>query len=209
MGKVFLAMCFATTHASASHVVLLWSLRYLVTIHPLWRLKVTTKRVFFLSLILWILSALFGAVYYILRFLTCLDKFYIVIGVRGYLLITPCAVILTMHAFKVRVIRRSLYQQNIKQRVVRMSKMVGIILFLYMSSAVLFPVTFVMEYYEVCYNINTCKGLLTVARLFWLLNSALNPVLYFLFAPVIQKKIKGLTNKCRGKLQTSEEGTPV
>ena len=39
MGKVFLAMCFATTHASASHVVLLWSLRYLVTIHPLWRLK--------------------------------------------------------------------------------------------------------------------------------------------------------------------------
>ena len=43
VGKVFLAMCFATTHASASHVVLLWSLRYLVTIHPLWRLKVTTK----------------------------------------------------------------------------------------------------------------------------------------------------------------------
>ncbi|KAK3109119.1 hypothetical protein FSP39_023401 [Pinctada imbricata] len=197
-GKLFMTLYYIVTHSSAAHLVGFLLVRYYTAADPLKVLHLRMSVLFKASLLIWILSGMFGGFYYIFRFelIHLLCEFAVVMTFRVYLLIVPVCIILILHAKKVRVLRRSVSLRTRRRMTSsRMSVMTGLIVCIYLSSAILYPVCFVFASKQICVGYVYCKVILMVARVMWLINSAINPVLYFLFSPPIYRFIKKTLRK--------------
>lgn len=182
-GDLFMAMTYATTHASAAHVILFLGLRYFYIRNPIKARLIQTRTIIRWSIALWIFSVIFGGLYFIFRFrIPEIDIQIVVLSFRGYLLVVPVCFMVFFHVQKVHELHHSINIPDLKRHIRRMSRMLTVILFIYILSALLFPICFILNYNKVCQDERQCKHILIVARIMWLVNASVNPIIYFIYS---------------------------
>lgn len=181
--EVFMALTFVTTHASAAHVTLFLGLRYFYIRTPIQARLLQNKTIFKWSFAIWISSVVFGGLYFILRFeIPQIDVQAVVLSFRGYLLFLPVCFIVYFHVRKVHELQHSINILGLNRHIRRMSRILSVILFIYILSALLFPICFILNYNAICENERQCKDLLILARIMWVINASANPVIYFIYS---------------------------
>lgn len=182
-GEVFMAITYATTHASAAHVILFLGLRYFYVRAPIKARLLQNKNIIKWSFAIWASSIVFGTLYFVLRFeIPNIDVQAVVLSFRGYLLFLPVCFIVYFHIQKVHELHHSINILGLKSHIRRMSRMLTVILFVYILSALLFPVCFILIYNKVCEEERECTHILIIARIMWLVNASINPVVYFIYS---------------------------
>lgn len=182
-GEVFMAITYATTHASAAHVILFLGLRYFYVRAPIKARLLQNKNIIKWSFAIWASSIVFGTLYFVLRFeIPNIDVQAVVLSFRGYLLFLPVCFIVYFHIQKVHELHHSINILGLKSHIRRMSRMLTVILFVYILSALLFPLCFILIYNKVCEEERECTHILIIARIMWLVNASINPVVYFIYS---------------------------
>lgn len=182
-GEVFMAITYATTHASAAHVILFLGLRYFYVRAPIKARLLQNRNIIKWSFAIWASSIVFGTLYFVLRFeIPNIDVQAVVLSFRGYLLFLPVCFIVYFHIQKVHELHHSINILGLKSHIRRMSRMLTVILFVYILSALLFPVCFILIYNKVCEEERECTHILIIARIMWLVNASINPVVYFIYS---------------------------
>lgn len=182
-GEVFMAITYATTHASAAHVILFLGLRYFYVRAPIKARLLQNKNIIKWSFAIWASSIVFGTLYFVLRFeIPNIDVQAVVLSFRGYLLFLPVCFIVYFHVQKVHELHHSINILGLKSHIRRMSRMLTVILFVYILSALLFPLCFILIYNKVCEEERECTHILIIARIMWLVNASINPVVYFIYS---------------------------
>nr|XP_011418533.2 uncharacterized protein LOC105321779 [Crassostrea gigas] len=178
---VFLIVFYGATHSSAAHVILLFGLRSYMVSEPIKFNEITKRQVYGASAVLWILSACFAVLYFLLRYQSGIQSStYVIITFRVYLIVIPTFLILTFHVKKMhRLKRRSLSKHNVETNLIKMSLVTSVILFAYMSSAVLFLLCYILSLHSLR---NLERNFLVAAQFAWLINSILSPFIYFIAA---------------------------
>lgn len=178
---VFLIVFYGATHSSAAHVVLLFGLRCYMVSEPIKFNKITIRHILGASAVLWILSACFAVLYFLLRYESGIQSStYVIVTFRVYLIIIPTLLIVAFHVRKMdRLKRRSMSKHNVETNIIKMSFVTSIILFAYMSSAVLFLLCYILSLYSF-HNLE--RNFLVAAQFAWLINSILSPFIYFIAA---------------------------
>ncbi|XP_061180410.1 melanocortin receptor 5-like [Saccostrea echinata] len=188
-GRIFMTVIYSTAHASASHVVLLLGLRYYLIAVPLRSRTIRKRHVLTLSILMWIFSVVFGVIYYFARFNVARNKIAIVVLVfRGYLVLVPCIFMLVFHMTKIYKLRTSISGFRISQYVRRMSAMILIIMVIYIFSAIIFPITFSLNFFKVLSE-RESKVIQICARVVWLFNLSVNPIIYFIYSPKVRRSV--------------------
>ncbi|XP_062601044.1 uncharacterized protein LOC134262691 [Saccostrea cucullata] len=181
-GEYFMAMTYTTTHASAAHVILFLGLRYFYIRNPIKARLIQTGAIIRWSIALWIFSAVFGALYHVFRFsIPTIDIQVVVLSFRGYLLIVPVCFMVFFHVQKVNELHHAINLPGLNRHIRRMSRMLSVIVFIYILSALLFPICFILNYNKVCEDERDCKHILIIARIMWLVNVTANPIIYFIY----------------------------
>lgn len=182
-GEVFMAITYATTHASAAHVILFLGLRYFYVRAPIKARLLQNRNIIKWSFAIWASSIVFGTLYFVLRFeIPNIDVQAVVLSFRGYLLFLPVCFIVYFHVQKVHELHHSINILGLKSHIRRMSRMLTVILFVYILSALLFPLCFILIYNKVCEEERECTHILIIARIMWLVNASINPVVYFIYS---------------------------
>lgn len=182
-GEVFMAITYATTHASAAHVILFLGLRYFYVRAPIKARLLQNRNIIKWSFAIWASSIVFGTLYFVLRFeIPNIDVQAVVLSFRGYLLFLPVCFIVYFHIQKVHELHHSINILGLKSHIRRMSRMLTVILFVYILSALLFPLCFILIYNKVCEEERECTHILIIARIMWLVNASINPVVYFIYS---------------------------
>lgn len=182
-GEVFMAITYATTHASAAHVILFLGLRYFYVRAPIKARLLQNKNIIKWSFAIWASSIVFGTLYFVLRFeIPNIDVQAVVLSFRGYLLFLPVCFIVYFHIQKVNELHHSINILGLKSHIRRMTRMLTVILFVYILSALLFPLCFILIYNKVCEEERECTHILIIARIMWLVNASINPVVYFIYS---------------------------
>ncbi|XP_061179542.1 melanocortin receptor 5-like [Saccostrea echinata] len=188
-GHILMTVIYITAHASASHVVLLLGLRYYLIAVPLRAMTIRKRHVLTLSIFMWIFSVVFGVIYYFARFHVAKDKIAIVVLVfRGYLFLVPCIFMLVFHMIKLYKLRTSISGFRISQYLRRMSAMILIIMVIYIFSAIIFPIIFSLNFFKVLSE-RESKVIQIFARVIWLFNLSVNPIIYFLYSPKVRRHV--------------------
>ena len=203
---VFMGLLYGFSHLSASHVILFLSVRFYIMVYPL-RAKILKRRSLLLtSILLWIMSGLFAFTYYFLRFEMCYNPVILVLSLRIYLLLVPVIIIVILHIFKVRILREAARRHERHHNPSkRMSILTSLIIGIYISSALLYPICFVLSVYEYPNSAETKHDILLVARYMWLINAASNPVLYFFHSSPVYQSIRKKVLSIRSYVQGGEE----
>ncbi|XP_052686847.1 G-protein coupled receptor 183-like [Crassostrea angulata] len=179
--QVFLIVFYGATHSSASHVVLLFGLRSYMVSEPIKFNKITIRNIFCASAVLWILSACFAVMYFLLRYESGIQSStYVIVTFRVYLIIIPTLLIMAFHLRKMhRLKRRSMSRHNVETNLIKMSLVTTVVLFAYMSSAVLFLLCYILSLYSLRY---LERNFMVAAQFAWLINCILSPFVYFIAA---------------------------
>lgn len=205
--KLFMTLIFTTAHASASHVVLLIGLRYYFVVTPLRARTKRSRAVIVASSFLWVLSVIFGVIYYAVRFnVNDKDVGTVVLFFRGYLLCVPCIFMGVFHARKINNLRNSLNYCRISKQVRQMSAMVLVIMSIYILSAAFFPVAFSLRYYEVL-HFHESKSIHIIARTLWLTNLSANPLIYFIYSPKVRNRVSQIMRRKSSQQTTLERSS--
>lgn len=196
---VFLIVFYGATHSSAAHVVLLFGLRCYMVSEPIKFNEITRRHIFGASAVLWILSACFAVLYYLLRYQSGIQSStYVIIVFRVYLIIIPTLLIVAFHVRKMhRLKRRSLSKHNVANNIIKMSLVTSVILFAYMSSAILFLLCYILSLNGLQ---NLERNFLVAAQFAWLINSILSPFIYFIAALRARNCFKGTKTALQDKL---------
>lgn len=182
-GEVFMAITYATTHASAAHVILFLGLRYFYVRAPIRARILQNKTIIKWSIAIWASSIVFGTLYFVLRFeIPNIDVQAVVLSFRGYLLFLPVCFMVYFHVQKVHELHHSINILGLTRQIRRMSRMLTVILSIYILSALLFPICFILIYNKICEEERECTHILIIARIMWLLNASINPVVYFIYS---------------------------
>ncbi|XP_062586537.1 melanocortin receptor 5-like [Saccostrea cucullata] len=188
-GYIFMTIIYITAHASASHVVLLLGLRYYLIAVPLRSRTIRKRHVLTSSILMWIFSVMFGVIYYFARFHVARSKIAIVVLVfKGYLLFVPCIFMLVFHVTKIYKLRTSISRRRMSQYVRKMSTMILIIMIIYIFSAAIFPITFSLNFFRVLSE-RESKAIQIFARVVWLFNLSVNPIIYFIYSPKVRRNV--------------------
>jgi hypothetical protein len=188
-GKLFMTLVYITAHASAAHVVLLFGLRYYLIAKPILGMKVGKRNVIIASILMWILSVVFGLAYYLARFKVDESDIGIVVLIfRGYLIVVPCLFMTVLHLQKIYKLKRSFNSFRISNDIKRMSKMILIIIMVYIVAAIIFPITFALNFFQV-HSERDSKVIQICGRVTWLVNLSINPIIYFIYNPKVRRNI--------------------
>ena len=202
--KVFMGLLYGFSHVSVCHVILFLSVRFHIVMFPLRAKMLKMRSIFLMSLLLWILSGLFAFTYYYLRFEIHCNAVVLVLSMRIYLLIVPVLIIVILHVIKVRILRKAARRhERHRNPSKRMSILTSLIIGIYISAAVLYPICFVLHVTVKQYP--HYRIVLLVARYMWLINASANPVLYFLIYPPIYNSIRRNVGSIRLYLSKREE----
>lgn len=196
---VFLIVFYGATHSSAAHVVLLFGLRSYMVSEPIKFNEITKRQIFGASAVLWILSACFAVLYFLLRYQSGIQSStFVIIPFRVYLIVIPTLLIVTFHVKKMhRLKRRSLSKHNVETSMIKMSLVTSVVLFAYMFSAVLFLLCYVLSLYSFR---NLERIFLVAAQFAWLINSVLSPFIYFIAALRARNCFKRIKTAIQDKL---------
>ncbi|XP_061180361.1 uncharacterized protein LOC133188901 [Saccostrea echinata] len=217
-GEFFMALTYTTTHASAAHVILFLGLRYFYIRNPIKARLIQTSAIIRWSISLWIFSAVFGALYHVFRFcIPRIDIQVVVLSFRGYLLIVPVCFMVFFHIQKVHELHHAINIPGLNRHIRRMSRMLSVIVFIYILSALLFPICFILNYNKVCKDEKECTHILIIARIMWLVNVSANPIIYFiytskarvLFRAIFKKFIRRHRHSRRDLIGTQVPPSPV
>ncbi|XP_062586547.1 cannabinoid receptor 2-like isoform X2 [Saccostrea cucullata] len=188
-GYIFMTVIYTTAHASASHVVLLFGLRYYLIAMPHRSKMISKRHVLTSSILMWIFSVMFGVIYYVARFHVARSKIAVVVLVfKSYLLFVPCIFILLFHVTKIYKLRTSISRCRMSQYVRRMCTMIFIIMVIYIFSAIIFPITFSLNFFKVLSE-RESKAIQIFARFIWLFNFSVNPIIYFIYNPKVRHHV--------------------
>ena len=202
---VFMGLKYGFTHLSASHVILFLSVRFYITVYPLRAKMMKKQSLFWISSLLWLMSGLFAFTYYYLRFEICINAFVLVLSMRMYLLIVPVLIIVILHIIKVRVLGKAASRHERHHNPSkRMSILTSLIVGIYISAALLYPICFVLSEERYPNSEQVKHNILLVARYMWLINASANPVLYFLHSRAIYNSIRKNVLSLRSYLQRSQ-----
>lgn len=203
----FMTLVYTTAHASASHVVLLIGLRYYFVVTPLRARTKRSRTVILASCLLWVLSIIFGLIYYAVRFnVRDKDVGTVVLFFRGYLLGVPCIFMGVLHARKINNLKRSLNYCRISRQVRQMSAMVLVIMTIYILSAAFFPIAFSLIYYKVLY-LRDSIWVHLIARILWLTNLSANPFVYFIYSPKVRHRVSLILRRKASQQTTLERSS--
>lgn len=208
-GKLFMTLVYITAHASASHVVLLLGLRYYLIAMPLQARTVGTRNVISASILMWIFSVIFGLAYYLARFQV--DEKYVGVVVllfRGYLILVPCTFMTVLHTRKIYNLKRSVSSYRISKEIKRMSTMILIIIMIYIVSAIIFPITFALNFFQV-HSERDSKMIQICGRITWLINLSINPIIYFIYSPKVRRRISLIWRPKDTKYRLSKSSTTI
>ncbi|XP_061182568.1 CX3C chemokine receptor 1-like [Saccostrea echinata] len=195
----FLVVFYGVAHTSAAHVVFLFGLRCYMVSEPIKFNQLRKRTIIVSSAAIWVLSILFSIFYFVLRYKSGIQTpSYVIIVFRVYLIIVPVLLIIFFHVKKIHRLKSTLSKHNIEHNIIKMSLVMSLILIVYMSSAILFLVCYILSLYRFK---STEKQFLIVAQLAWLLNAVLSPFIYVVSAPSFHKYFKYLittvqTMKC-------------
>lgn len=210
--KVFLIVFYGATHSSAAHVVLLFGLRSYMVSEPIKFNKITMRHLIGASAVLWILSACFAVLYFLLRYESGIQSpIYVIVTFRVYLIIIPTLLIVAFHVRKTRKLeQRSINKRNVENNIIKMSLVTSVILFSYMSSAILFLLCYILS----LHSLRSLEGKLLVAAQFaWLINSILSPFIYFIAVLRVQRHLKSATtaikNICCSTCTTNKQNEEI
>ena len=183
----FMGIHFGSSHASACHVVLLVSVRCYVTVRPINYRCVRPSSIVKISLILWLISCVIGVSYFFLRRELCGGSaISLVLSIRAYLLVIPLIIIIISQYRIIKALRNSL--RDMTSDCTRLTLLTTIIGCVYLLSAILYPLCLLLEHK--CEEEHLCYMMFILARILWLVNSSVNPLLYFLFSERIYNWIK-------------------
>ncbi|XP_061182565.1 uncharacterized protein LOC133190898 [Saccostrea echinata] len=188
----FLVVFYGVAHTSAAHVVFLFGLRCYMVSEPIKFNQLRKRTIIVSSAAIWALSILFSAFYFVLRYKAGIQTpsyMYVIIVFRVYLIIVPVLLIIIFHVKKIHRLKRTLSKHNIEHNIIKMYLVTSLILIVYMSSAILFLVCYILSLYRFK---STEKQFLIVAQLAWLLNAVLSPFIYVVSALSFHKYFKYL-----------------
>ncbi|XP_061180409.1 melanocortin receptor 5-like [Saccostrea echinata] len=189
---IIMTTIYITAHASASHVLLLLGQQYYLIAVPLRLVTIRKRYVLTLSILMWISSVMFGVIYYSARFHVAKTKIAIVVLIfRGYLVLVPCIFMLAFHVAKIYKLRTSISRFRTSQYVRRMSAMILMIMAIYIFSAIIFPITFSLNFFKVLSE-RESKVIQIFGRVVWLFNLSVNPIIYFLYNPQVRRHMHEL-----------------
>ena len=186
---VFMGCHFGFSHAAAAHVVLLVGVRYYVTVWPLKSRFLRHQTLVKISLLLWLLSCLVGVGYSFIRRELCgSSAIWLVLSLRAYFLVVPLIVIIYLHCRIVKALRNSLL--DLTSDCTRLTLLTIVIVVVYVMSAVVYPLCLLLEHS--CEKVHLCYAMFILARILWLLNSSVNPLLYLIFSSKMYNFIKSV-----------------
>ena len=147
-----------------------------------------------ISLTLWFNSCVIGMSYFFLRRQLCGGSaISLVLSIRAYLFVVTLIVIIISQCRIIKALRNSL--RDMASDCTRLTLLTAIIGCVYLLSAILYPLCLLLEHK--CEEGHLCYMMFILARILWLVNSSVNPLLYFLFSERIY-------NWIRNKFTTTE-----
>ncbi|XP_062601084.1 uncharacterized protein LOC134262765 [Saccostrea cucullata] len=172
----FLVAFYGVTHTFAAHVVFLFGLRCYMVSEPIKFNQLRKRYIIASSAAIWIVSILFSTFYFVLRYKAGIQTHSsVIITFRVYLIIVPALLIIIFHVKKIHRLKRTMSTHQIEHSIIKMSLVTSLILIVYMSSAILFLVCYILSLYRFE---NTEKEFLVIAQLAWLLNAVMSPFIY-------------------------------
>ncbi|XP_061182566.1 uncharacterized protein LOC133190899 [Saccostrea echinata] len=184
----FLVVFYGVAHASAAHVVFLFGLRCYMVSEPMKFNQLRKRTIIVSSAAIWVLSILFSTFYFVLRYKAGIQTpSYVIIVFRVYLIIVPVLLIIIFHVKKIHLLKHTLSKHNIEHNIIKMSLVTSLILIVYMSSAFLFLVCYILSLYK---SKIIEEQFLLVAQLAWLLNAVMSPFIYVVSALCFHKCFK-------------------
>lgn len=172
--------------SSTSHVLLLCSVRYLLTVHPLQsRPYLTVTSMSLCSLTLWLMCSLLAVVLYLSNGFICVHAS-IIRGICNLIVLTfVSSIMVTLHLKKIKVIKSSFTSNTHRQARSNMNLVVTIIFIIFaafhISMIVLHFYGFILVYQQrEPYNDKVYKHLFITTALTACVNYSCNPYILFL-----------------------------
>lgn len=204
IGKmIVLNITAASTNSSTMHIILLAAIRYCLIVHPFrTKCRLTSGKVIASSCISWIISLVLGILYGIYN-----RKYYnnnvdektdaivqLVIGL--YVLLLPVTFFLIFFIKELRTMKRSLLPKRTSKSIKAVSRMIGIILILYVVFILPYVVADTCRVLYLHHKLDFLEAdstmfdtiiipMYSVAQIMILFNYAVNPFIYFLYSRII------------------------
>lgn len=171
--------------SSTSHVLLLCSVRYLLTVYPLQsRRYLTVTSMLLCSLSLWFMCCLIAVVLYVSNGFACVHASIIRGTCNVIVLAIVSSIMVTLHLKKIKVMKRSFPSNTHKQALSNMNVVVTIIFIIFAAFHTSMIVVYFYEFKLVvqlrdAYNDQVYKYLFITTALTTCLNYSCNPYILF------------------------------